>query len=101
MVERLGLDEAAIRKLAPNIIYVSINGFGEKGPYADKPAYDPTVQAFSGLTTVQGGADELRPRLIRTVLPDKRRQRQPLRQLQRRWWAIAHRQGATRSSIHA
>jgi crotonobetainyl-CoA:carnitine CoA-transferase CaiB-like acyl-CoA transferase len=71
VVERLGLDEAAIRKFAPSIIYVSINGFGEKGPYADKPAYDPIVQAFSGLTTVQAGADELRPRLIRTVLPDK------------------------------
>jgi crotonobetainyl-CoA:carnitine CoA-transferase CaiB-like acyl-CoA transferase len=71
VVERLGVDEATIRELAPNIIYVSINGFGETGPYADKPAYDPIVQAFSGLTTVQAGADELRPRLIRTVLPDK------------------------------
>lgn len=71
VVERLGIDEAAIRELAPNIIYVSINGFGEKGPYANKPAYDPIVQAFSGLTTVQAGADDRRPRLIRTVLPDK------------------------------
>ena len=50
---------------------MSINGFGEKGPYADKPVYDPIMQAFSGLTTVQAGSDEQRPRLIRTVLPDK------------------------------
>ena len=50
---------------------MSISGFGEKGPYAHKPVYDPIVQAFSGLTTVQGGADDRRPRLIRTVLPDK------------------------------
>src|SRR5215510_9223344 len=71
VVERLGIDEAAIRKVAPNIVYVSINGFGEKGPYAHKPVYDPIVQAFSGLTTVQTGADDRRPRLIRTVLPDK------------------------------
>src|SRR5262245_1338088 len=71
VVERLGIDEAAIRRLAPNIVYVSINGFGEKGPYAHKPVYDPIVQAFSGLTTVQAGADDRRPRLIRTVLPDK------------------------------
>ena len=71
VVERLGVDEAAIRAVAPGIVYVSISGFGEKGPYAHKPVYDPIVQAFSGLTTVQGGADDRRPRLIRTVLPDK------------------------------
>ncbi|HEU0060080.1 MAG TPA: CaiB/BaiF CoA-transferase family protein [Hyphomicrobiaceae bacterium] len=71
VVERLGIHEAAIRTVAPDIVYVSINGFGEKGPYAHKPVYDPIVQAFSGLTTVQAGADDRRPRLIRTVLPDK------------------------------
>ena len=71
VVERLGLDEAAIRSVAPSIVYVSINGFGETGPYARKPVYDPIVQAFSGLTTVQAGSDQQRPRLIRTVLPDK------------------------------
>src|SRR5215813_647405 len=71
VVERLGIDEAAIRTVAPNLIYVSINGFGERGPYTGKPVYDPIVQAFSGLTTVQAGADDRRPRLIRTVLPDK------------------------------
>ena len=71
VVERLGIDEAAIRAVAPQIVYVSINGFGEKGPYARKPVYDPIMQAFSGLTTVQAGSDQQRPRLIRTVLPDK------------------------------
>jgi crotonobetainyl-CoA:carnitine CoA-transferase CaiB-like acyl-CoA transferase len=71
VVERLGIDEARIRQVAPSIVYVSINGFGEKGPYSHKPVYDPIVQAFSGLTTVQAGADDRRPRLIRTVLPDK------------------------------
>jgi crotonobetainyl-CoA:carnitine CoA-transferase CaiB-like acyl-CoA transferase len=71
VVERLGVDEAAIRAVSPGIVYVSINGFGEKGPYAKKPVYDPIVQAFSGLTTVQAGSDAQRPRLIRTVLPDK------------------------------
>ncbi len=71
VVERLGIDETAIRAVAESIVYVSISGFGEKGPYAKKPVYDPIVQAFSGLTTVQAGADDRRPRLIRTVLPDK------------------------------
>jgi crotonobetainyl-CoA:carnitine CoA-transferase CaiB-like acyl-CoA transferase len=67
----MGLDEAAVRSVAPKIIYVSISGFGERGPYAAKPAYDPVVQALSGLATVQAGSDTERPRLVRTILPDK------------------------------
>ena len=36
-----------------------------------KPVYDPLIQALSGLTTVQAGSDRERPRLVRTILPDK------------------------------
>jgi crotonobetainyl-CoA:carnitine CoA-transferase CaiB-like acyl-CoA transferase len=71
VADRLGLGEAAVRAAAPRIVYVSISGFGEKGPYAAKPAYDPVIQGFSGLATVQAGSDEARPRLLRTILPDK------------------------------
>lgn len=71
VVDRLGVGEAAIREVAPSIIYVSISGFGETGPFAQKPVYDPIVQALSGLASVQGGSDAERPRLIRTILPDK------------------------------
>ncbi|PWG64369.1 CaiB/BaiF CoA transferase family protein [Spiribacter halobius] len=71
VIERMGLDEAAVRAAAPNIVYCSISGFGEHGPYAARPVYDPLVQALSGLATVQGGSDEARPRLVRTILPDK------------------------------
>lgn len=71
VADRMGIGEDAIRKIAPDIIYVSISGFGEQGPYAGKPVYDPLVQALSGLTTVQGGSDKVRPRLVRTILPDK------------------------------
>ena len=71
VIERMGLDEDAVRAVAPDIVYVSISGFGERGPYAAKPVYDPLVQALSGLTTIQGGSDQVRPRLVRTVLPDK------------------------------
>ncbi|MFP6806800.1 MAG: CoA transferase [Pseudomonadales bacterium] len=71
VVERLGIDEDAVRKVAPNIIYTSISGFGESGPWSHKPVYDPIVQAISGLATIQGGSDEERPRLVRTILPDK------------------------------
>jgi crotonobetainyl-CoA:carnitine CoA-transferase CaiB-like acyl-CoA transferase len=71
VAERLGVGEDAVRAVSPTIVYVSISGFGEKGPYAAKPAYDPVIQGFSGLATVQAGSDEARPRLLRTILPDK------------------------------
>ncbi|MDH3713224.1 MAG: CoA transferase [Gammaproteobacteria bacterium] len=71
VVERLGVAEPDIREVAPAVVYVSISGFGERGPLADKPVYDPVIQALSGLTTVQAGSDSARPRLVRTILPDK------------------------------
>jgi len=71
VAERIGIGEAAVRAVSPDVIYVSISGFGERGPYAGKPVYDPLVQAVSGLATVQAGSDEARPRLVRTILPDK------------------------------
>jgi len=71
VVERLGLGEAEIRAASPKIVYVSVSGFGEIGPYAGKPVYDPVIQAYSGLATVQAGSDEARPRMLRTILPDK------------------------------
>ena len=71
VTDRMGIGEESIRALVPNIIYVSISGFGDSGPYAHKPVYDPLIQALSGLASVQAGSDEDRPRLVRTILPDK------------------------------
>jgi crotonobetainyl-CoA:carnitine CoA-transferase CaiB-like acyl-CoA transferase len=71
VIERMGLGEDAVRAVAPNIVYVSISGFGETGPYAQKPVYDPLIQAVSGLATIQAGSDSERPRLVRTIVPDK------------------------------
>ncbi|MEA2776311.1 MAG: hypothetical protein QOF90_1717 [Acetobacteraceae bacterium] len=71
VVQRMGLGEDAVRAVAPNIIYVSISGFGETGPYAQKPVYDPLIQAVSGLASIQAGSDTERPRLVRTIVPDK------------------------------
>ncbi len=71
VADRIGIGEAAIRAVAPAIVYVSISGFGEAGPDAAKPVYDPLVQAASGLASVQAGSDRERPRLVRTILPDK------------------------------
>ncbi len=71
VAERIGIGESKARDLNARIVYASIAGFGFTGPYVDKPVFDPLVQAVSGLTTVQAGSDEQRPRLVRTILPDK------------------------------
>ena len=71
VMARLGIDEPQLRTVNPGLIYVSMSGWGESGPYAHKPVYDPIIQALSGLASVQAGSDQARPRLIRTILPDK------------------------------
>ncbi|MBM4205102.1 MAG: CoA transferase [Gammaproteobacteria bacterium] len=71
IMQRLGIDYDQLRVVNPELIYVSVSGWGESGPYAHKPVYDPIIQALSGLASVQGGSDELRPRLVRTIVPDK------------------------------
>jgi crotonobetainyl-CoA:carnitine CoA-transferase CaiB-like acyl-CoA transferase len=71
VADRLGIGYEAARAVRPDVIYVSICGFGETGPYASKPVFDPLVQSLSGLTTVQAASDERRPALVRTILPDK------------------------------
>ena len=59
--ERLGLGEDAVRVHRPDIIYVSISGFGESGPYAHQRAYHPVIQALSGLAEIQRDRDTSRP----------------------------------------
>jgi len=71
VAERLGLGYDTLSELNPKLIYVSIAGFGHTGPLAQNPVYDPLIQAISALTTVQAGSDDDRPRLVRTILPDK------------------------------
>ena len=66
----LGIGEKALRSVNPELIYVSISGFGETGPYAHKRVYDPVIQAVSGLTSIQGGVQG-KPQLMRLIIPDK------------------------------
>ena len=54
VAERIGVGESAVRASAPDIIYVSISGFGENGPYAERPAYDPIIQALAGYMSITG-----------------------------------------------
>lgn len=69
-VERMGLGEDAVRALRHDVVYVSISGFGESGPYAHKRVYDPVIQALSGLAAIQADATG-RPKMVRTIIPDK------------------------------
>ena len=71
VADRIGIGEDVLCGLNSRLIYVSIAGFGFEGPYAQKPVFDPLIQALTGLATVQAGSDEARPRLVRTILPDK------------------------------
>ncbi|HXR25918.1 MAG TPA: CoA transferase, partial [Candidatus Binataceae bacterium] len=69
-VERMGLGEPALRAIKPDLVYVSISGFGESGPYVHKRTYDPVIQALSGLASIQGDPGG-RPRMMRVIVPDK------------------------------
>jgi crotonobetainyl-CoA:carnitine CoA-transferase CaiB-like acyl-CoA transferase len=71
VMDRLGLGYDDIKEVRPDIVYFSISGFGMDGPWSHKPVYDPIIQAVTGLCSVQGGADDRRPRLIRSIVPDK------------------------------
>ncbi|HUA52315.1 MAG TPA: CaiB/BaiF CoA-transferase family protein [Candidatus Sulfotelmatobacter sp.] len=55
---RYGLDYASLRAVNPRLIYCSVTGFGQTGPYAARPGYDPVMQAMGGLMSVTGAPDE-------------------------------------------
>ncbi len=67
---RIGLGEDAVRDIRRDIVYVSISGFGENGPYAGQRAYDPVIQALSGLAEIQRDRDTGRPRMVRAIIAD-------------------------------
>jgi crotonobetainyl-CoA:carnitine CoA-transferase CaiB-like acyl-CoA transferase len=70
-MERLGLDEPAIREMNCRIIYVSISGVGETGPYVKKRVYDPVIQSLSGFADLQADQETGRPMMVRTIVADK------------------------------
>lgn len=52
-----GLDYATLRDLNPGLVYASVTGFGQTGPYAKRPGYDYVIQAMSGLMSITGPVD--------------------------------------------
>jgi|TARA_B110000438_G_scaffold29718_1_gene28858 crotonobetainyl-CoA:carnitine CoA-transferase CaiB-like acyl-CoA transferase len=67
---RLAIDYETIAELNPSIIYASATGFGEAGPFADKPAYDDLIQGASGIASLYGKVTGT-PRYIPSVMADK------------------------------
>lgn len=70
VVDHLGLGYADLKRERKDLIYLSISGFGQEGPYVDKRVYDNVVQVISGMATAQAGADGI-PTLFRQLVCDK------------------------------
>lgn len=70
-MERMGFGEDVVRAKNNDIIYVSISGFGETGPYADQRVYDPVIQALSGATDIQANRVTKDPEMFRVIIADK------------------------------
>lgn len=58
VMERLGLGWDEVSKLNPRLIYASASGYGESSPYRERPGQDLLMQAFSGLASISGRADQ-------------------------------------------
>lgn len=70
-MDRLGLGFDELRKQFPRLIYVSISGVGDSGPYVKKRVYDPIIQGLSGFADIQSQPVTQRPQMIRTIVADK------------------------------
>ena len=70
-VERLGIGYEDLKKVNPQLIYVSISGYGPDGPDSGHRVYDNVIQAASGLASVQTDPRNGEPSLFRTLLCDK------------------------------
>ncbi len=71
VIERLGLGYDDLRVTNPNLVYVSISGFGPDGPYATKSAYDTVIQAYGGLAVNQADPETNEPQFLRQTAADK------------------------------
>lgn len=56
-LNRYGLGYTALREINPRLVYCSISGFGQTGPYSSRPGYDPIFQSMSGLMAMTGAPD--------------------------------------------
>jgi crotonobetainyl-CoA:carnitine CoA-transferase CaiB-like acyl-CoA transferase len=71
VVERLGLGYEDLRKLREDLIFVSISGFGNEGPYSQQRVYDTVIQGVAGVAGAQRDPDTLIPCVVRSAIADK------------------------------
>ena len=70
-MDRMGFGEEAVRARNDRIIYLSISGFGDSGPYSGQRVYDPVIQALSGATDIQANRQTRDPEMFRVIIADK------------------------------
>jgi len=71
VMDKLGLGYDAVRALNPDVVYVSLSGFGTVGPNRDRSAYDTVIQAYAGLAANQADPDDGTPVFLRQTAADK------------------------------
>ncbi len=69
VLEKRGLDYESLKQINPDIVMVSVSGFGRNSPYADRPAYDGIIQAYSGLMHMTGDPEQP-PSIVAFALAD-------------------------------
>ncbi|MCV7178326.1 CaiB/BaiF CoA transferase family protein [Mycolicibacterium sphagni] len=70
VAERLGVGYENVVAINPDVVYLSLTGFGEVGPYRDRSAYDTVIQAYGGLASSQAGSGG-EPIFLQQVVADK------------------------------
>ncbi|ELY50453.1 CaiB/BaiF CoA transferase family protein [Natronolimnohabitans innermongolicus] len=68
VVEKFGLDYESVAETNEDVVYLSLTGFGQEGPYSEWPAYDPIIQAMSGLMSTIGYRDRPPVRIGASVI---------------------------------
>lgn len=71
VVDRLGIGYSQLSAINDQLIYLSISGFGQTGPQANKRAYDPIIQSYSGMASVQGLKRGQGPEQVNQLIIDK------------------------------
>ena len=69
--DRLGLGDADLRAVNADLIYASVSGYGDSGPYSDQRVYDPVIQAYTGMIAAQKPPDAENFDLVRNIVADK------------------------------
>jgi len=68
VVDRLGVGFATVKALNPDVVFASVSGFGQSGPYVHRPCSDTVAQAFSGLMSANLGRDEIPHKIDTTII---------------------------------